>query len=214
MRIIIHATALLMGLFALPAAAPPSGIGQKKDDEADHQALREFKTLFEKAASENKLELMKPHLHEPFSVVTYTDREFSDFEKFKARWQKTRDEIVGIGSYKVTLLPERSEIYGDIAVAHGDSENVLITGAGNEYHFTSHWTAVFRKVDGQWKIVRVHSSLDPFGNPMVVGEVWRKVTQVGVGAGVGGLILGGLVAYLLLRRRGRATPAATTPANS
>src|SRR5688572_3869896 len=141
------------------------------DNEAEHQALRELKAVFEQAASENKLDLLKPHVGDKFSAVTFTDREFSDFEKFKARWQKTRDEIVGSGSYKVTLLPERSEIYGDIAVAHGDSENVLITGAGNEYHFTSHWTAVFRKVDGQWKIVRVHSSLDPFGNPMVVGEV-------------------------------------------
>lgn len=213
MRNLVPLAAILAGLFALPVAMTPSTIAQEKDNDADHQALREFKALFEKAASENKLELMKPHLHEPFSVVTYTDREFSDFEKFKARWQKTRDEIVGSGSYKVTLLPERSEIYGDIAVAHGDSENVLITGAGNEYHFTSHWTAVFRKVDGQWKIVRVHSSLDPFGNPMVVGEVWRKVTQVGIGAGVGGLILGGLIAFLVLRRRGRA-PAAKEPANS
>ncbi|MBC7855636.1 MAG: nuclear transport factor 2 family protein [Pirellulaceae bacterium] len=214
MRILVQFTAILAGLLALSATMVPSALAQERDDEADHQALREFKTLFEKAASENNLELMKPHLHQPFSVVTYTDREFSDFEAFKARWQKTRDEIVGSGSYKVTLLPERSEIYGDIAIAHGDSENVLITGAGKEYHFTSHWTAVFRKVDGQWKIVRVHSSLDPFGNPMVVGEVWRKVTQVGVGAGVGGLILGGLFAFMVLRRRARAVPAARTPGNS
>ena len=201
----------LVGLALL--AGPPSAFGQDKDDEADHQALREFKTLFEKAAAENKLELLKPHLHEPFSVVTYTDREFSDFEKFKARWQQTRDEIVGSGSYKVTLLPVRSEIYGDIAIARGDSENVLITAAGNEYHFTSHWTAVFRKIDGQWKIVRVHSSLDPFGNPMVVGEVWRRMYQVGGGAGVVGLILGTILT-LVFRRRGKSSPAATGSAHA
>jgi len=206
---------LIMLLFL--ALAPSAACGQEapaaKDDEADHQALREFKTLFEKAASENNLDLMKPHLHEPFSVVTYTDREFSDFEKFKARWQKTRDEIVGKGSYKVTLLPERSEIYGDIAVAHGDSENVLITGSGNEYHFTSHWTCVFHKVEGKWKIVRVHSSLDPFGNPMVVGEVWRKMYQVGGGATAVGLLLG-IVATWLVLRRGKPSSSATGSAHA
>ena len=212
MRITAHATAVLIGFLMIQAVLPPRAISQD-DNEADHQALREFKVLFEQAASENNLDVLKPYLHEPFSVVTYTDREFTDFEAFKARWQKTRDEVVGTGSYKVTLLPERSEIYGDIAVARGDSENTLITGAGSEYHFTSHWTAVFRKVDGQWKVVRVHSSIDPFGNPMVVGQVWRYVTQTGIAAGLGGLLVGGLVAYLLLGRRGR-NDSAKRPANS
>lgn len=181
-------------------SAGPSAIAQQEQDEADHAALREYKALFEKAASENQLDLLKPLLHEPFSVVTYTDREFTDFEAFKARWQKTREEIVGNGSYKVTLRPERSLIYGELAIARGDSDNVLVTSAGNEYRFTSHWTAVFRKQDGQWKIVRVHSSLDPFGNPMIIGEVKRRMLQAGIAAAVGGLLVGSVVIYLLTRR--------------
>jgi ketosteroid isomerase-like protein len=199
--------------------SPPGSVAQERpgstlepsgplaQEEADHAALREFKALFEKAASENQLDLLKPMLHEPFSVVTYTDREFTDFETFKARWQKTRDQIVGNGSYKVTLEPERSLIYGDLAIARGDSANVLVTAAGNEYHFTSHWTAVFRKQNGQWKVVRVHSSLDPFGNPMVVGEAKRRMIQAGVGAGVGGLLVGGILAFLFVRRGGHSPPA-------
>ena len=177
-----------------------TAFAQQEPDEADHAALREYKALFEKAASENQLDLLRPLLHEPFSVVTYTDREFTDFEAFKGRWQKTRDEIVGNGSYQVTLRPERSLIFGDTAVARGDSDNVLVTSAGNEYRFTSHWTAVFRKQDGQWKIVRVHSSLDPFGNPMVVGEVKRKMLQAGIAAAIGGLLIGGILTYVLARR--------------
>ena len=201
----------LSWIWAAPAMAQekpddPQAPSQEDPQEAEHAALREFKSLFEKAASENELDLLKPMLHEPFSVVTYTDREFTDFEAFKDRWQKTRDEIVGNGSYKVTLLPERSEIYGDMAVARGDSENVLVTAAGNEYRFTSHWTAVFRKQDGQWKVVRVHSSLDPFGNPMVVGEVKRKMLQAGGAAAIGGLLVGGIVAFLLARRRRGSQP--------
>jgi ketosteroid isomerase-like protein len=197
---------LSVALLLLPSARGQEVSQTPADDEADHQALREFKTLFEKAASENQLELLRPILHQPFSVVTYTDREFTDFEAFKSRWQKTRDEIVGSGSYKVTLLPVRSEIYGDIAIARGDSENDLTTAADNKYHFTSHWTAVFRKQDGQWKVVRVHSSLDPFGNPMVVGEVKQRMTQAGLAAGIGGLVVGGLVAFWLGRRSGNAAP--------
>jgi len=201
MRVLSFAIALTISWVASPLAR-----AQPNQDEADHAALREFKTLFEKAASENQLDLFKPYLHEPFSVVTYTNREFTDFEAFKARWQKTRDEVVGNGSYQVTLLPERSEIFGDIAVARGDSKNVLVTTNANKYEFSSRWTAVFRKQDGQWKVVRVHSSIDPFGNPMIVGEVKRKMLQSGLAAGVGGLLVGAVVAYLLARRGGRGAP--------
>jgi hypothetical protein len=179
--------------------------------EPDRQALRDLKALFEKAASENNLDPLEPHLHAPFSVVTYTDREFTDFEGFKARWQKTRDEVVGQGgSYQVTLKPEPTEFFGDIAIARGDSDNVLVTSTGTEYRFTSHWTAVLRQVDGEWKIVRVHSSLDPFGNPMVVAEVKRKLIQVGIGAAVGGLLIGAVIAWLVFGRRApRSAPAAS-----
>jgi ketosteroid isomerase-like protein len=204
----LGATPILTRTSAAQPAAPEQNAAPPDQDEADHAALREYKALFEKAASEGQLDLLKPILHEPFSVVTYTDREFTDFESFKARWLKTRDEVVGNGSYKVTLLPDRSEIYGDIAIARGDSENILVSATGNRYEFTSHWTAVFRKQDGQWKVVRVHSSLDPFGNPMVVGEVKRRMTQAGLGAGLGGLVIGGIIAYLLAGRGGRTSGAA------
>lgn len=208
-RATFQAAALLLTVLA--AFSGVARGGQADDDEADHQALREFRTLFEQAASENKLDLLKPHLHEPFSIVTYTDREFTDFEAFKARWQKTRDEVVGSGTFKVTLEPERSAIFGDVAVARGNSKNVLVNGAGKEYQFTSRWTAVFRKVDGQWKVVRVHSSLDPFGNPMIIDQAWRKVLQVGIAAAVAGLVVGGLVAFVI-GRAGRASAKTGGPA--
>ena len=203
MRFIIATVALMVS--SLAAQAFVSSVAAQESDEADHQALRKLKAVFEEAASENNLDLLKPFVHEEFSAVTYTDREFVDFEAFKARWQKTRDEIVGNGSYKVTLLPERSEIHGDFAIARGDSENILINQAGKEFRFTSHWTAVCRKVDGEWKIVRAHSSLDPFGNPMLVDGVWNKILQA-----AGAAALGGLVGYFLSRSRGGSTrPAAT-----
>jgi ketosteroid isomerase-like protein len=193
---------LLLSLLLATCLAAP--VLAQEDNEADHQALREMKAVFEKAASENNLDLLKPYVPAEFSAVTYTDREFTDFEAFKTRWQKTRDEIVGTGSYKVTLKPERSKIYGDIAIARGDSDNVLVNSAGKKFEFTSHWTAVCRKIDGQWKIERVHSSLDPFGNPMLVDGVKGKITQYASLAGVGGLVIGGLVAFLLARGRAKA----------
>jgi hypothetical protein len=122
--------------------------------EADHQALRELKAVFEKAASENNLDLLRPHVNENFSAVTYTDREFTN-------------------------------------------------GAGKEFRFTSHWTAVCRNIDDEWKIVRAHSSLDPFGNPMLVDGVTNKIWQTAIVAALVGLVVGGVVTYLVTRGRTR-----------
>jgi ketosteroid isomerase-like protein len=200
---LIAASTTLACLVAHAAQAQPGA-----DDaaaEADHQGLRELKAVFEQAASENNLDLLRPYVNDAFSAVTYTDREFTDFEAFKARWQKTRDEIVGTGSYKVTLLPERSELYGDFAICRGDSDNVLVNSEGKEFKFTSHWTAVCRKVDGQWKILRAHSSLDPFGNPMLVDGVTSRIVQTAAMAALGGILVGGIAGNIVARRRSTAT---------
>jgi ketosteroid isomerase-like protein len=203
--------ALVLG--AAGALAPSRATAQAVQGggtEADHAALRQFKTLFEKAVNENQLELMRPYLDQPFSVITYKDREFSDFDAFKARWQLTRQELLGGGRYTMKLEPDRSQIFGDIAIAHGNSDNLLVTGSGDEHHFSSHWTVVFRKVDRQWKITRAHNSLNPFDNPMLRAGVRKIVIRYVGGALVLGLILGWLIHALWSRRRfGTPAPATT-----
>jgi ketosteroid isomerase-like protein len=191
-------------LISFPALLPFSATAVEPTEEvdhADHEALRALRAVFEKAASENQLDLLEPYLDQPFSVVTFTDREFTDFDVFKAQWQKTRDRLLAGGSYSVKLNPELSRLHGDLALCKGSSDNVLRTGSGQEYRFKSNWTAVCRKVDGKWKIVRAHSSLDPFGNPMVLAGAKDAVIKGVVIAGVCGLILGGLIHALWVRRR-------------
>lgn len=163
---------------------------EDEDREADHNALRRLRAVFEEAVNRNELDLLKPYLDENFTVVTYTDLEFSDFDVFKAAWQKRRDELLAGGSYTVELEPELSDLRGDIAIARGNSKNVLTTGSGDEYHFSSHWTAVCRKVDGEWKILRAHSSLDPFGNPMLVSHVRSHIHKLLAGTSAACLVIG------------------------
>jgi len=167
-------------------------------DHADHEALRALKAVFEKAVRENQLDLLKAYLDERFSIVSFTNREFSEFEAFKAQWQKTREQLLQGGTYSVELLPEHSLLYGDLALARGDSRNVMTTGAGTKYEFGSRWTVLCRKVGGEWKILRAHSSISPFDNPMLLAGVKKKVVQIAVGALVAGLAIGGLAAGLIV----------------
>jgi hypothetical protein len=49
--------------------------------------------------------------------------------------------------YRVTLNPERSLIYGDIAVARGTSDE-YVKANGHEFNLTTRWTAVLRRENG------------------------------------------------------------------
>lgn len=201
-------TGLFLGLLVpITAFEPPLYAFGPEEDEADHEALRQLKAVFEDAVNNNQLDLLKPYLHDPFSIVTYTDRNFTDFDVFKTEWQKRRDSLLAGGSYTVELIPERSLLYGDIAITLGTSENVLVTGGGDVYRFPANWTAVCRKVDGAWKIVRTHSSMDPFGNPMILAGFRKTVIQYLIGGLVGGLVLGWISAKIFARLRSKRSAA-------
>jgi ketosteroid isomerase-like protein len=172
-----------------------------QDHEADHEALRKIRAVAEEAINTNNLDLFKPHLADDFTIVTYTDREFSDFNAFKARWQKTRDELLAGGTYSTDMQPELSQIIGDIAIARGNSNNILINGGGERFEFPSRWTAVLRKVDGEWKVIRAHSSLSPFDNPMLRSTVKSMMIKVGVATLLAGLLVGWLASWSMSRSR-------------
>jgi ketosteroid isomerase-like protein len=191
---------------SLSAAAAQREPAQEPDHEA-HEALRALRAVAEQAINENQLELLKPHLADEFSVVTYTDREFSDFDQFKARWQQTRDELLGEGgTYSTKLNPVLSTILGDVAIARGNSDNVMTTAGGTEYRFTARWSAVLHNVEGEWKIVRAHCSLSPFDNPMLKAAVTDMLIKAVAIAGGVGLLLGAVIGALLMRWRGKAKP--------
>jgi ketosteroid isomerase-like protein len=163
----------------------------------ERQELLELKREYERIVKDNDLDALRPYLDDQFSIVTFTDREFTDFEAFKARWNKTREEILKGGSYTLELMPERSRFIGDLAIARGNSKNVVVTGAGQRHEFQSHWTVICRKTAGQWKILRAHSSIDPFNNPVLRAGVKKVVIGVCAASLVVGLVLGGALVYLL-----------------
>ena len=59
------------------------------------------------------------------------------------------------GSVKTEVIPtKKSEIYGNIAIAYGTGTEVVTTGDGDIYTISPLWTAVCRKTEGEWKVLR------------------------------------------------------------
>jgi ketosteroid isomerase-like protein len=193
---------VLVGLLAL---MPLTAVAQE-ENKADHDALRNIRKVAESAINRNDLDIIRPYLAPEFSIVTFTDREFTDFEAFKAQWEKTRRKMLGErGSFKVDLDPVLSLIKGDIALCRGNAKNTLVDDSGNVFEFTSHWTATCQKVGDKWLIARAHNSLDPFHNPMLEHAVRSLLLKAVAVAALIGLLLGAALVWLRCRRKGGGT---------
>jgi ketosteroid isomerase-like protein len=176
-------------------------------EEAEHEALRELRRVYEQAVGQNQLDLLQPYIHPEFTGVMMTGRAVSNFEEVRDYWSDIRGLIGEGGRYTTTVNPEWSTLFGEVAVARGTTDDVVVTGEGREFRFQSFWTAVLQKHDGRWKIRRVHGSMDPITNPFVREFTRRAVLQSGLVGGVVGLVLGVLVALVLSRRRARRSAA-------
>lgn len=163
----------------------------------DRDELRAIQAVFEKSVTSNTIEDVRPFVHPDFSFVSFTDKSFNNFDSFKEQWIVTRREMVGSGSFLTQLNPEPTSFIDNVAIAHGNADNTLIDTKGQRYNFTSHWTVVFKRLDGEWKVFRAHNSLDPFNNPMLISGVKRSVIKYGILAFIGGVVLCSMFSYLI-----------------
>ena len=178
--------------------APATGTGE----EADHQALRAIRDAYQEAVNGNKLELLTPFLDPEFTGVMVTGEEVAGLKGLKDYWTKIQNLMGPGGKYAVKVNPDRSLILGDVALAKGTTEDRVTTDAG-DYAFGSAWTTVARKVNGQWKVLRVQGSMDPIGNPFVLAILKRASLPTAFAGGALGLAAGGILGYLLGKRRRR-----------
>jgi ketosteroid isomerase-like protein len=176
--------------------------------EADHEALRQLKAGYERAIREDRIDTLRAHLHADFHGVMVTGRPVDSFDDLQAYWRDIKALIGEGGSYVTTLNPELSDVIGDVALARGTTDDVVVTSDGQEFRFKSLWTAALQKQDGQWKIRRVQGSMDPVDNPFVREFIRRAVVRTTVAGVVAGIALGFLMAYFWTRRRARHTATA------
>lgn len=179
---------------------PPSASPQ---EEADHESLRKLKAIYEQAIRESRIELLQPHLHGDFHGVMVTGFAVNSFPELQKYWQDIRNLIGEGGTYATTLNPERSVIIGDIALARGTTDDVVKTDDGNEFQFTTLWTATLQRDGGAWKIRYVQGTMDPIENPFVRQFARRAVIRTASWALLAGIIVGIAFGLIWQRRRSR-----------
>lgn len=190
----LRAESLLLPANQTAATASPA-------DQADHDALRALVPVYEQAANQGKLETLKPYLDPEFSGVMVTGEEVTSFASMEEYWAKIQKMMGEGGTYHVKVtVADRATLSGDLAVARGTTDE-MVHAKGNEYHFEGCWTAVCRKRDGQWRLLRIQSSIDPVTNPFVMAAVRTASVTSGLATGIVGLVVGWVLHVIIARRR-------------
>ncbi len=183
-----------------PPPTPAPTAASLPDEEALHQELRGLKKIYEDAVNSGNLAPLAPVFGPQTSGVVATNEEFHTLDDMQQIFDRFKSTLGPGYTYRVTLNPERSLIYGDIAVCRGTSDEYIKSGSGNEFKLLTRWTAVLQRDNGQWHLLRSQVSMDPFHNP-VSDYFFASVKKVYGGGGLAlGLIAGIILGYLL---RGR-----------
>ncbi len=175
-------TLAILLLLALPLSA----------QEEDKQALRDLKAVYEKAVATKDLELIKPHLASDFTAVMITADEVKDYDGIKAYWKKVEEFIGKDGTYTVSIEPDDTIFQDDTAIAKGIAKEHVVR-KGKAIDLVTKWTAIARKEEGKWKLVRIQATIDPVSNPIISVLNKGKLWLTGALAAVSGLILGWLI---------------------
>lgn len=181
-------------LFCVGAVIASVLRAQSSVDEASlHQQLRELKTTYETAINSGNLTPLEKYFDPKSSGVTIDNQTFHSFAELKGIYDGFHTRFPGV-VYRVALTAEPSLLAGDLAVAQGTSEEYVKTSSG-EFTYTGTWTAVLRRTNDGWKLVRSQMTMDPFGNSIV--RFFQQ--RLRLTFGIGGLVLGALVGFVLGR---------------
>ena len=103
------------------------------------------------------------------------------------------------GTYHVTVnLDQDAHTDGRYALAHGTTEDTAVTASGAKVNFTTKWTSVCRKDDeGNWKIWRIHGSMNPFDNPFTSTAGGITLFMTAAIAGLIGIVFGFVAAGVM-----------------
>ena len=177
-----------------------SGRAATPGEDPAHDALRQIKATYETAIRTGDLSPLRPLFATETTAIMLLGHEVKSFAELEQHWKYVRGLIGPGGSYTTTLKPEPSLIFGDVALSRGTSDEVVKTGTGKEFAFTSQWTAVSRRVNGEWKVLRLHGSMDPVTNVFTT----TFLQQARLSYGGGGLLVGALLGagvVLFLKKR-------------
>jgi ketosteroid isomerase-like protein len=190
--------ALLLCLAPWAQAQAPAG------DEAIHDELRGLLRTVASAINERQYERLLPILSDSAHVVLINQ----DVIARKDQMQPYLDKWFGDGGYLKSLTVKlEADVLTELSpdrtwgMAYGTGVEDYRLADGRSFAMPTRWTAVVQKeADGAWRIRAVHVGTNFLDNPVLHGVAGNTGQWLALG-GAGGLVVGGLLTWLVMRRR-------------
>jgi len=100
----------------------------------------------------------------------------------------------------VAVNVDKTDLFGDVSVSHGTTEEAVRLANGKELDFSAFWTAVCHKEDGTWKVVRMQATLNPIDNVFVTLQLEKTKLIYGIVGFIAGALLVLAIRCLLCKR--------------
>lgn len=173
----------------------------RADDDADRAALRMIRTNYETAVNSGDLTKLKNDLSDGITGVMVTGEAVKGFDGLVNYWKGIQNLIGPGGSYHVAVNVDKTDLFGDIAVSYGTTDETVRLSNGKELHFSTSWTSVCHRENGAWKIFRIQATLNPINNVFVSYLMTKMRLVYGVGGFAAGIVLVSL--FRFLRRKAK-----------
>lgn len=169
-----------------------------------HLELRAIKDGLVTAFNQRDYDGFMKFLH-PNVVATWQNAEVARrHEGIKAFMKKMSEgDTKQVESVQARVeVDELTSLYADTGVAFGSLEQDFKFTDGKEITLKSRWTATFIRENGHWLLAAIHVSANVFDNPVLS----RIVRQTALWTGIGALVCGGVIGWLIGRRRKSTAP--------
>jgi ketosteroid isomerase-like protein len=185
-------------LVALPVYAA------EEPDHAIHEELRAVLSTVETAINDAKFDQMLPVISQDIRATTINQEVISN-----------RDEVTGYfnrwfgpGGYlkklHMTLHPDAlTELSADKSwgLVRGSGVETYTLSDGRVFDMLTRWTAVLQKdADSKWRLRSIHIGTNFLDNP-ILSAAKSALRNVGLAAGAGGILAGGLLGFFVGRRK-------------
>jgi len=185
-------------LLALPVYAA------EEPDHEIHQELRGILITVQTAINSGNYDAMLPVLSKDVRATTITQEVMSGHEQVSAYFKKWFGPGGFLKKLDMTFSADAlTELSPDKTwgVVRGSGTEHYTLADGRQYTIPTRWTAtVVKEADGKWRLRTIHFGTNFLDNPILT-EAKRAVVKYAEVAGSAGLVIGGLLGFLLGRRK-------------
>ncbi len=198
-------TFLFRSLALILALGCASLVAFAADDprEADHMALRALRDKVTTAINTQDLKALSSCFAKEFAFTTVTQAILTNEAQVQAffnRMFRSDGALVTAMKTEPTADILTRFIDANTGICYGSTKDTYTMKSGKTVEMNLRWSATVVKENGEWKVALAHVGTDFLNNPVTEG-LTAFAKKVGIGAGLGGLLLGFLLCRIFSRRK-------------